>query len=151
MNTIKRALLIASLAISAVGCASTNNGHADIYMVNSITYGKVVTVRALEMDGGYKEGAVIGGAVGLYSAKGRSNESKFYRTVAASVAGGILQNTFTKRTVYEYTLRLFDGNIIQIVSEKSGAMVTDCIEIAYNNSGVQRLERVIGDYCVRIH
>lgn len=150
MNTFKRLLVVVLLSVSAVGCATPPSGKADIYSVSVITYGKVVKLRAFEVDGGYTTGGLIGGAVGLYSGKGHSNESKFYRTVAASVAGALIQNNFTKRTLYEYSLRLGDGQIIQIVSEKSGAMITDCIEIAYNNSGVQRLERVIGDYCIRI-
>lgn len=51
----------------------------------------------------------------------------------------------------EYTIKLYDENLITIASKPNGAILTDCIEIHYNDQGVVKVEVVHGDYCIRIN
>lgn len=65
--------------------------------------------------------------------------------VAESGIEGSLANTV------QYTLKLFDENLITINSQSNHAMLTDCIEIHYNDQGVIKIDVVHGDYCIRIN
>jgi hypothetical protein len=51
----------------------------------------------------------------------------------------------------EYSIKLFDENLITIVSKPTGAILTDCIEIHYNDQGITKVKVVHGDYCIRIN
>ncbi len=54
----------------------------------SIQYGVVVASRYVEEQSNAGKGAVIGGAIGLYSSKGKSSGTKFRRTAAGATVGG---------------------------------------------------------------
>lgn len=65
--------------------------------------------------------------------------------VADSILGGV------SGKAAEYTVKLFDENTITIAAIPNGAILTDCIEIHYNNLGITNTEVVHGDYCIRIN
>ena len=149
---MKRLIFIAAIILSSTGCATNASpGNVDIYRVSALTYAKIVNLRAVQVEGSWGKGFAVGAGLGYASGGGQSGSNKFLRALAAGVAGGLVEKTYTTKTVYEYTMRLRGTHtMIQIVSDKSGAMVTDCIEIGYDNSGINRLERVHGDFCVNI-
>lgn len=142
--------IIAIILVS--GCSAQGYQQpSDIYRVSAITYGKIIGLRPVQIEGGWGKGAAIGAGLGYASGSGQSDKNKFARALALGIAGGLVEKTYTTKTVYEYTMRLRGTNTtIQIVSDRSGAMITDCIEIGYDNQGVNRLERVHGDYCINI-
>jgi len=64
------------------------------------------------------------------------------------VADSILEDVSGRAA--EYTIRLFDKKLITIASKPNGAILTDCIEILYNDQGIIKAKVVHGDYCIRI-
>lgn len=65
--------------------------------------------------------------------------------VADSILGGV------SGRAAEYTVKLFDENTITIAAIPNGVILTDCIEIHYNNLGITKTEVAHGDYCIRIN
>ena len=127
---MKKNLLFIALVVSvSVISACAKNVSPDTYassavgVANRVSYGVVVSKRAVKLDAssnvGGMAGAVAGAAGG--SAIGGSGRSNLVGAVGGAVLGGVLGNAADKsmnsRPGFEYIIKLKDGSIISIAQE----------------------------------
>ncbi len=129
---ISRALVISFVGLTLVGCVSNDTMSGDVYraseakQVQSVTYGTLVSVRSVQIQGGDDNnvvgaigGAVLGGFLGntIGNGTGRS-----LATAAGAVAGGVagqsVQGAMNKTQGVELVIRKDDGNTIQVIQKQ---------------------------------
>ena len=112
-----------------------------------IQYGYVVASRYVEEKSNAGKGAVIGGAIGLYSGKGKSSGTKFRRTAAGAVVGGATASAVQgSRDAREYQVRTASG-VIVIISDQTEINVDDCVVVETPSKGNANIRRVANTYC----
>ena len=112
-----------------------------------IQYGYVVASRYVEEKSNAGKGAVIGGAIGLYSGKGKSSGTKFRRTAAGAVVGGATASAIQgSREAREYQVKTASG-VIVIISDQTEVHVDDCVVVETPSKGNANIRRVANTYC----
>jgi hypothetical protein len=112
-----------------------------------IQYGYVVASRYVEEKSNAGKGAVIGGAIGLYSGKGKSSGTKFRRTAAGAVVGGATASAIQgSREAREYQVKTASG-VIVIISDQTEINVDDCVVVETPGKGNANIRRVADTYC----
>jgi hypothetical protein len=112
-----------------------------------IQYGYVVASKYVEEKSNAGKGALIGGAIGLYSGKGKSSGTKFRRTAAGAVVGGATASAVQgSRDAREYQVRTASG-VIVIISDQTEIDVDDCVVVETPSKGNANIRRVANTYC----
>jgi hypothetical protein len=112
-----------------------------------IQYGYVVASKYVEEKSNAGKGALIGGAIGLYSGKGKSSGTKFRRTAAGAVVGGATASAVQgSRDAREYQVRTASG-VIVIISDQIEIDVDDCVVVETPSKGNANIRRVANTYC----
>ncbi|MEZ5573509.1 MAG: hypothetical protein R3E64_16040 [Halioglobus sp.] len=122
-------VLSAALAMTVVGCASTDpmTGSTRNEVI-SVQYGRVENVQQVAMAPDYGAGSLIGGALGLLATATHSAGSQ----VAGAAGGAALGALIAKETAgsgEKFTVRLVNNNTIDIVTENQGIAIGDCVAI----------------------
>lgn len=112
-----------------------------------IQYGVVVASKYVQEQSKAGKGAVVGGAIGLYSGKGKSSGTKFRRSTAGAIAGSATTSAVQgNRDAREYQVRTSTG-ITVILSDQTQIAVDDCVIIETPNKGNANIRRVAPTYC----
>lgn len=138
---VSRALARLILVASVVGCAPSRT--SEVYSANQIgrtavvTYGTVVGMREVPIEGtsggtGTAIGAVGGGVAGSFI--GGDWRSNVLAGLAGAVIGGVIGNqaerAMTRGTATEFTVRESDGQTIAVVqTNEAGLMIGDRVRI----------------------
>jgi hypothetical protein len=112
-----------------------------------IQYGVVVASKYVQEKSDAGKGALVGGAIGLYTGKGKSSGTKFRRATAGAIAGGAATSAVQgNRDAREYQVRTSTG-ITVILSDQTQIAVDDCVIIETPNKGNANIRRVANTYC----
>ena len=112
-----------------------------------IQYGVVVASKYVQQKSKSGGGALVGGAIGLYTSKGKSSGTKFRRGTAGAVAGGATTSAVQgSRDAREYQVSTSTG-VIVIISDQTQIAVDDCVIIETPNKGNANIRRVANTYC----
>ncbi len=146
-----RVLVVSLVGLSLAGCVNDSSLSGDVYkasdakQVQSVTYGTVVNVRPVQIQGGDDTnvigaigGAVLGGFLGntVGGGTGRS-----LATAAGAVAGGVagqgVQGAVNKSQGVELEIRKDDGNSIMVVQKQGTSKFSAGQRVAIAGSGNQ--------------
>ena len=112
-----------------------------------IQYGTVVASSYLQEKSDAGKGALVGGAIGLYTGKGKSSGTKFRRTTAGAVAGGALASAAQgDRSARQYEVQTQSG-IVVIISDQTEIQVDDCVLVENPGTSNANIRRVAPTYC----
>ena len=112
-----------------------------------IQYGVVVASKYVEESSNAGKGALIGGAIGLYSGKGKSSGTKFRRTTAGAVVGGATASAAQgSRAAREYQVQTATGFVV-IISDQTEVHVDDCVIVENAGGKNANIRRVTSTYC----
>ena len=112
-----------------------------------IQYGVVVASKYVQEKSDAGKGALVGGAIGLYTGKGKSSGKKFRRATAGAVAGGVATSAVQgSRDAREYQVKTSTG-VTVILSDQTQIAVDDCVIIETPNKGNANIRRVASTYC----
>jgi outer membrane lipoprotein SlyB len=112
-----------------------------------IQYGIVVASKYVQEQSEAGKGALVGGAIGLYTGKGKSSGSKFRRTAAGAAVGGAMASSAQgSRDAREYQVRTATG-VTVIISDQTQIAVDDCVIVETPGKGNANIRRVAGTYC----
>ena len=145
---MKASRLLVSLVVLPLAFLASNTLQAQKSGQSmQIQYGYVVASRYVEEKSNAGKGAVIGGAIGLYSGKGKSSGTKFRRTAAGAVVGGATASAIQgSREAREYQVRTASG-VIVILSDQTEINVDDCVVVETPSKGNANIRRVANTYC----
>jgi len=145
---MKVSRLLVSLVVLSLACLASNTLQAQKSGQSmQIQYGYVVASRYVEEKSNAGKGAVIGGAIGLYSGKGKSSGTKFRRTAAGAVVGGATASAIQgSREAREYQVKTASG-VIVIISDQTEVHVDDCVVVETPSKGNANIRRVANTYC----
>ena len=112
-----------------------------------INYGIVVASKYVQEASNAGKGAVVGGAIGLYTGKGKSSGTKFRRTAAGAAIGGATASAAQgSREAREYQVKTASG-IIVIISDQTEVHVDDCVVVETPSKGNANIRRVAETFC----
>jgi hypothetical protein len=126
MNRIFLSILImVSFLLYTQLCFAKKSGNQLI-----LQHGIVQSAKVVKLDSEAAKGALLGGAVGLWSANGKKNSKKWRNTLAGAAAGGVLKShSEGDRRGMEYVVDVNSGTTIRIISDQSEIRVGDCVTI----------------------
>jgi outer membrane lipoprotein SlyB len=136
--------LSATLAITLVGCASTDpvTGSTRNEVI-SIQYGRIENIQQIAMAPNYGAGALIGGAIGLLATATHSGASQ----VAGAAAGAGLGALIAKESAgsaEKFTVRLVNNSTIDIVTENQDLALGDCVSVEQGQkANIRRVSAVM--------
>jgi hypothetical protein len=96
-----------------------------------ITTGIVENVQSVELQSEAGKGAVVGGALGLLSAGGKSSSKKARNTIVGAAAGGALTASAQgSRQGMRYTVRAVGSDTsIQVITDQTEIRKGDCVVV----------------------
>lgn len=112
-----------------------------------VQYGVVVSSQYVQEASNAPAGALVGGAIGLYTGKGKSSGSKFRRSAAGAIAGGATASAVQgSRDARQYEVRTQSGTVV-IISDQTEVKVDDCVIVENPGTTNANIRRVPGTYC----
>jgi outer membrane lipoprotein SlyB len=112
-----------------------------------IQYGIVVASKYVEEASNAGKGALIGGAVGLYSARGKSTSTRVASSaIGAGLGGATASKAQGSREAREYQVRTATGMVV-IISDQTEVHVDDCVIVENPGSTNANIRRVAQTYC----
>jgi outer membrane lipoprotein SlyB len=108
---------------------------------SSISYGRITAVNAVTQESARAQtgGALVGGALGLASGSGQSGSNRALRTIGGGFAGQQIGRIASQSQAFEYTILIGGTRTIQMVTDKSGLRVGDCVSVEQGNFNNLRL------------
>jgi len=144
MKTKMLTALSASVAITLVGCVSTDpmTGSSRNEMI-SVQYGTVQNVQQIAMAPDYGAGALIGGALGLLAASTGSSATQVAGAAAGAGLGALISKE-TAGTAERFTVALGNGSTIDVVTENQDIRIGDCVTIEQGrHANIRRVSPVM--------
>jgi hypothetical protein len=116
----------------------------------SIQYGKVTGMREVDLkSGAVPAGAVVGGALGLASAGGKSSGKKARNAIVGAAAGSAIAGASQgSQKGMLYQVEVGPGNIVQVVSDQREIRSGDCVAVE-KSGDTANVRRVSAAYCDR--
>lgn len=115
----------------------------------SIQYGEVTGGRAVDLNSGaVPRGAVVGGALGLASAKGKKSSKKWRNSIVGAAAGSAIAGSAqgdTRGMLYQVKLSGSAGQV-QVVTDQREIRTGDCVAVERAGESAN-LRRVSSAYC----
>ncbi len=100
-----------------------------------VSTGIVENVQRVQLDSEAGKGAVVGGALGLLSAGGKSSSKKARNTIIGAGAGGALSSAAQgSRDGVAYTVRTGEGSSIRVVTDQTEIRIGDCVVVEENGN-----------------
>lgn len=129
---ILRALAVSLIGLSLAGCVNNDSLSGDVYSANeakqvqNVTYGTIVSVRPVKIQGGDENNIVggLGGAVlgGLLGNTVGGGSGRTLATAAGAIAGGVagqqVQGAINRDQGVELEIRRDDGQTILVVQKQ---------------------------------
>ena len=95
-----------------------------------LQHGIVQSAKVVQLDSEAAKGALLGGAVGLWSANGKKQSKKWRNALVGATAGGVLKSRSEgDRRGMEYVVAITAGTTIRIISDQSEIKVGDCVTV----------------------
>ena len=124
-KTLMAIFVTASLSLSAQQSFAVKSGNQVV-----LQRGIVQSAKVVRLDSEAAKGALLGGAVGLWSANGKKQSKKWRNALAGAAAGGILKaRSEGDRRGMEYVVAVNSGTTIRIISDQSEIRVGDCVTV----------------------
>jgi hypothetical protein len=143
--TYSRSLVLVG-GIAAFICTTTVDAQRSGQSVQ-IQYGIVVASSYVQEKSDAGKGALVGGAIGLYSGKGKSSGTKFRRTTAGALTGAALTSAAQgDRSARQYEVRTQSG-VVVIISDQTEIKVDDCVVVENPGTGNANIRRVAATFC----
>ena len=148
---IKRLTAVAAIALALTGCVNNNDLSGDTYsaseakQVQSVTYGTLVSVRPVKIQGGDENSAIgaIGGAVlgGFLGNTVGGGAGRSLATAGGAVLGGLagqqVQSGMNTSQGVELEIRKDDGNTIMVVQKQAATRYSVGMRVAIASNGSQ--------------
>lgn len=100
-----------------------------------ISTGIVDSVQNVKLQSEAGTGALVGGALGLLTAGGKSTSKQVRNTIIGAGAGGAVASGMQgSRNGIAYTILTNDGNAIRVITDQSGIIKGDCVIVEENGS-----------------
>ena len=115
--------------------------------LSAVAYGTITGVSQQEKDtsGGKTGGAIVGGAIGLFTGKGKSGSNKALRTLGGAAAGSAAGGAMARGTVMSYTVDLVNGGTVRVVMDSGSFRSGDCVSVERGRTNNMR--RVSTEFC----
>jgi len=140
-STVTAVLVSALLSVCGAAHAAKAGATA------KTTIGVVERAETVQLDSNAGKGALIGGTLGLVSAKGKSGSTKARNAIIGAAAGGAIASSAQGDTTgRKYTVRTGEGSAISIVSDQKEVRVGDCVVIEESGS-TANIRRVSQSMC----
>ena len=113
----------------------------------AVSYGTIASIAQQQKDtsSAQRGGAVMGGLVGLFSGKGKSNSTKALRSLGGATIGTAASRIASQGIVMSYHVNLVEGGAIRVVMENTGFHQGDCVAVETGNTANMR--RVSDAFC----
>jgi outer membrane lipoprotein SlyB len=130
-----------ALAVVVLGFAGLSSD-----LVAMVSYGQITAVRQVNIQnqGAQSAGTVVGGLAGVASGSGQSGSNRALRTIGGAHVGGRAAGAAGRSTGFEYTVLIGGNRTMQMVTEKGGLRVGDCVSVEtgrFNNIRLAPEER----------
>ena len=114
----------------------------------TIQYGKVTGIKEVDLkSGAVPSGAVVGGALGLASAGGKSSSKKARNALVGAAAGGAIAGSSQgSQKGMLYQVEVGAGQIVQVVSDQREIRSGDCVSVE-KSGDTANIRRVSPSYC----
>lgn len=122
-------------------------GNVQATQLSAVAYGTITGVSQQEKDtsGGKTGGAIVGGAIGLYTGKGKSGSNKALRTLGGAAAGRAVGGAAASGTAMAYTVDLVKGGTVRVVMDSGNYRAGDCVSVEQGRTNNMR--RVSTEFC----
>jgi outer membrane lipoprotein SlyB len=112
----------------------------------TVNHGRITAVRQVDLrnQSAQAAGTMLGGLAGVASGSGNSQSNRALRGVGGAALGRSMAGAMSSSTGFEYTVLINGRNTIQIVTEKAGLRVGDCVSVergSFNNIRLAADER----------
>ena len=107
-----------------------------------ISTGIVERVERVDLQSEAPKGALVGGALGLLSAGGKSTGKKARNTLIGAAAGGAVASSAQgSRYGMAYTVRTGEGSAVRVITDQTEIRIGDCVvvEEAGSTANVRRV------------
>jgi outer membrane lipoprotein SlyB len=96
-----------------------------------VSYGQITAVRQVNIQnqGAQTAGTLVGGLAGVASGSGQSGSNRALRAIGGAHVGGRAAGAAGRSTGFEYTVLIGGSRTIQMVTEKAGLRVGDCVSV----------------------
>ena len=114
----------------------------------TVQYGTVIQKETVNLNSGaVPRGAVVGGALGLASAGGKSNKKKARNALVGAAAGGaIASNAQGSTHGMLYTIDLGSAGMAQVVTDQTEIVRGDCVAVEKAGE-TANVRRISSGYC----
>ena len=131
-------------------CFSVTQAHAQRAGQSiSVQYGVVTAGKQVDLNSGaVPQGAVVGGALGLASARGKKSSKKTRNTIIGAVAGSAIAGSAqgdTRGMIYSVALTGSAGEM-QVVTDQREIRIGDCVAVEKAGE-TANLRRVSDGFC----
>ncbi|MGD2008947.1 MAG: hypothetical protein PVJ95_11770 [Cellvibrionales bacterium] len=143
MTTTKKFVVTLSLVLVTLSALAQRAGQNV-----SIQYGTIVARERINLNSGaVPRGAVVGGALGLASASGKSKKKKARNALIGAAAGGAIASSSQGSTQgMLYTIDLGSNGMAQVVTDQTEIVQGDCV--AFEKAGeTANVRRISAAYC----
>lgn len=135
--------IISTVALLGCGFVAT-----EVLAQNTtVNHGRITAVRQVDLrnQGAQTAGALLGGLAGVASGSGNSQSNRALRGLGGAAVGRGVGGAMGSSTGFEYTVLINGRNTVQIVTEKAGLRVGDCVSVerggSFNNIRLAADER----------
>ncbi len=124
--------------ISAVALLGTSVVTTEVLAQSTtVNYGRITAVRQVDLQNQSAQtaGTLLGGLAGVATG-GNSASTRALRTAGGAAVGRRVGGAMGSSTGFEYTVLINGTRTVQIVTEKAGLRVRDCVSVergAFNN------------------
>lgn len=135
-------VLAMSLALSTTPSFAMKAGQS-----SKISTGIVENIQRVEVASKAPKGALVGGALGLLSAGGKSDKRKARNAIIGAGAGGaVASSSQGSRKAVNYTVRTGENSVIRVVTDQTEIRIGDCV-IVEENGKTANVRRVTPTMC----
>jgi outer membrane lipoprotein SlyB len=122
--------IVPLITVLVFACISSPADAAKPGATSRTTVGIVERTETVQLDSNAGKGALVGGTLGLLSAKGKSGSKKARNTIIGAAAGGAIAGASQGDTRgRKYTVRTGEGSLMSIVSDQKEVRVGDCVVV----------------------
>ena len=112
-----------------------------------VQYGTVIQKETVNLNSAVPRGAVVGGALGLASAGGKSNKKKARNALVGAAAGGAIASSSQGSTHgMLYTIDLGSAGKAQVVTDQTEIVRGDCVAVEKAGE-TANVRRISSGYC----
>jgi hypothetical protein len=115
----------------------------------TVQTGRVIAAQSVDLRSNAGRGAAVGGILGYATTSSRHGSSRRVRnTIIGSAAGAaIAHGSQGNRNGMEYTVETATGTLIRVVTDQTGVMIGDCVNVEQAGRGTANVRRVSSALC----